>query len=1057
MSFQRICTHLTFTGVAPGASLAAGKVLNAAGSGSDSDIVAGIEWCTSTVGAHVVNMSLGGATQWPGTCDWDAISQAVNASTALGVTHAVASGNDGAIHGIGSPACARRAIAVGAVYDTNLSSASWCANADCSEILCTDTNTQPDTMVCFSNGSPRLNIVAPGSVITSASAFSSTFVTSSGTSMATPHVAGLIARLLGERPELQPNDVAAFLARNSDDLELPGFDDRAGHGRINSLATVSDLTVVRCTTATQCDDGDPCTVDGCFAQYCTHLPLCDDGDACTHDTCDAGACDNSPLDLDDGSACTTDTCDTCFGPVHAATAPGCNPTCSTAIEAAVGTTITGDTTGATADYDTLCSGWNQPGADVVYRVHLRPEQAVTFRLTPTAQWDAGFHIFMDDGSGSDCDPDRCVGGADSFPAGQPEELLNLRVPVAADYYVVVDAFNAGDAGPFTLEMLMVCDPDDEGRPCDDASACTFNDRCQAGVCIGDTQPQCDDDNLCTTDTFENDACVNTPVDCTGLDSACTQGVCNTGTGACEALPAAEGAECDDGDSCTDGSTCQAGSCTGGVDNCDDVLHFSFKATTLSLFGLSAPATDEDVVTYDGATYSLSVDGSDIGIPAGADVDALAILPNGDMLLSFQNETIIPGLIGGPNGDVVDDSDLVTLAATQLGETTAGTVSFYFDGSDVSLTANGEDIDAVAVLDDGDLLISTVGNPGVGVSGARDEDLLRFTPTALGANTAGSWAMYFDGSDVGLTVNAEDVDSVTILPGGDLLLSTNNTFVVPGLTGEDEDAIRFTPTSLGGNTAGTFTMYFDGSANGFTQDMGGLDVSPLPTPGCDTDAECDDFDPCNGDETCDAGACVAGTPLDCDDQNPCTTNTCSSTDGCETAPVVDDTPCADADLCDGTETCQAGVCTAGTPLTCNDSNPCTDDACDPATGCTAPNSADDTPCPDADVCNGDETCQGGTCTAGTPLTCPNPDACHVATCDSVNGCEVSDAPNGTACPDGDLCNGDETCQGGHVHRRHAADLPKHGSMQYRKLRCDDRVRCDGRGRRNGVRGRRRVQR
>jgi hypothetical protein len=74
------------------------------------------------------------------------------------------------------------------------------------------------------------------------------------------------------------------------------------------------------------------------------------------------------------------------------------------------------------------------------------------------------------------------------------------------------------------------------------------------------------------------------------------------------------------------------------------------------------------------------------------------------------------------------------------------------------------------------------------------------------------------------------------------------------------------------------------------------------------------------------------------------------------------------VCNGGETCQAGLCTSGTPLNCNDSNVCTTDSCDPVAGCqnlAVPNGSS---CSDGDVCNGGETCQGGVCTAGTPPNC-----------------------------------------------------------------------------------------
>ncbi|MBL8880873.1 MAG: hypothetical protein JNG88_17300 [Phycisphaerales bacterium] len=122
------------------------------------------------------------------------------------------------------------------------------------------------------------------------------------------------------------------------------------------------------------------------------------------------------------------------------------------------------------------------------------------------------------------------------------------------------------------------------------------------------------------------------------------------------------------------------------------------------------AENEDVVAYDGASQSwnLIFDGSDVGLSTAV-IDGMAVLPGGDILLSFADARSIPGITGGPSGSTtVDDSDIVRFHPTSLGATTAGTFAFYFDGSDVGLTQNDEDIDAIALLPDGRLLISTNG-------------------------------------------------------------------------------------------------------------------------------------------------------------------------------------------------------------------------------------------------------------------------------------------------------------------------------------------------------------
>jgi hypothetical protein len=225
-------------------------------------------------------------------------------------------------------------------------------------------------------------------------------------------------------------------------------------------------------------------------------------------------------------------------------------------------------------------------------------------------------------------------------------------------------------------------------------------------------------------------------------------------------------------------------------------------------------SDEDIITYNTSTgtWALYFDGSDVGLGSSSaqDIDAFDLLSDGTLLLSTTGDTSIP------NVGSVDDSDIVRFIPTSLGANTAGTFEMYFDGSDVGLTQSSEDVDAIDVLSDGRILISTTGNPSVpGLSGLADEDLLAFTPTSLGANTAGSWAIYFDGSDVGLTNTSEDVSGTWVATNGDIYLSTEGAFTVTGVSGDGADIFRCVPSSIGPNTACTFNMYWDGSANGLS--------------------------------------------------------------------------------------------------------------------------------------------------------------------------------------------------------------------------------------------------
>jgi len=156
--------------------------------------------------------------------------------------------------------------------------------------------------------------------------------------------------------------------------------------------------------------------------------------------------------------------------------------------------------------------------------------------------------------------------------------------------------------------------------------------------------------------------------------------------------------------------------------------------------------------------------------------------------------------------------------------------------------------------------------------------------------------------------------------------------------------------------------------------------------------------------CRAGACTPGAPLNCEDNNPCTADSCGP-NGCIHTPVADGTSCSDGDACNGSETCEQGRCAPGTPLVCDDRNACTTDACDPATGCFTKPLPDGTSCSDGRFCNGDEICRAGACTAGTPPSCDDRNPCTVDTCDEARKACVN-LPAGdsetAAGPDG-ACN------------------------------------------------------
>ncbi|MFF7737808.1 S8 family serine peptidase [Streptomyces sp. NPDC007984] len=171
----------TSFGVAKRARIVSVRVLDAAGRGTTARVIAGIDWVTRHARKPAVaNLSLGGPRN-------DRLDAAVRASIASGVTYTVAAGNEGRSAGLYSPGGVRQALTVGATG-------------------------RGDAKPAFSNHGPALDLFAPGVAITSASAASDKArATFSGTSMASPHVAGAAALYLSDHPKATPAQVGAVL------------------------------------------------------------------------------------------------------------------------------------------------------------------------------------------------------------------------------------------------------------------------------------------------------------------------------------------------------------------------------------------------------------------------------------------------------------------------------------------------------------------------------------------------------------------------------------------------------------------------------------------------------------------------------------------------------------------------------------------------------------------------------------------------------------------------------------------------------------------------------
>jgi serine protease AprX len=223
-----------FGGVARAASIIAAKVLSSSGSGADADVVSAIEWCAARSDVHVISMSLGS----PGSDGSDAGSAASDAAVAAGKVVVAAAGNSGDAPGtISSPGVATDVITVGAASDP--SSLAGSGDTDTGLYLAGFSSRGPTTNPAAPH---KPDVVAPGlSVVAARAGTVDGYVSYSGTSMATPFVAGVIALGLEASPSATPAQLKAALAASAHDAGAPGLDDEWGNGLVDAAAFVSAL------------------------------------------------------------------------------------------------------------------------------------------------------------------------------------------------------------------------------------------------------------------------------------------------------------------------------------------------------------------------------------------------------------------------------------------------------------------------------------------------------------------------------------------------------------------------------------------------------------------------------------------------------------------------------------------------------------------------------------------------------------------------------------------------------------------------------------------------
>jgi len=638
-----------------------------------------------------------------------------------------------------------------------------------------------------------------------------------------------------------------------------------------------------------CDDGNPCTLDSCLAaDGCDHQTLdqgeCIDGDACTvGDHCSAGECKGLPIACDDDNPCTDDACDGVGGCTTTFNTAGCDDgdPCTVADTCKQG----------------VCSGYD-----------VDCECATDADCMP-----------IEDGN-------LCNGTLFCDTAKPP--FLCAVIPES-----VVTCPETGD--PASICVKTACNPatgkcvtsaQHEGFACDDGDPCTVGDQCAAGLCAPGVAVTCDDGNLCTSDfclpgqgcAHQDNASVCNDGDVCTTNDVCAQGQCKGGkplacddgnpctSDACDSavgcVHAPSDGECTDGNLCTQGDHCEDGACTflSAVD-CTD----------------GNPCTQDACVPWSGCTYTIIAAACDDGNPCTLNDTCINGLCTPGPAVSCDDGNPCTNDSCGkdgqclhtPNTAVCNDGNACTAGDVCKAGKCTFTGSVSCDDGDVCTT---DSCDALAGC------LHTLNQ-----APCDDADLCTTGDHCHLGKCISSGKLPCNDSNPCTDDSCDPTAGCEFAP---------NTAAC-----DDKNVCTQNDACKAGACSGGKPVSCD-DANPCTDDL--CDV----TTGCahfNNSVVCNDLNACTANEFCSAGSCGGGVPIVCDDKNPCTDDSCAAKTGCT---FTNNTKvCSDGNACTSGDLCSGGTCVSGGPLDCNDANPCTTDSCSFADGCHHVPLPDQTPC------------------------------------------------------------------------------------------------------------------
>ncbi len=789
-----------------------------------------------------------------------------------------------------------------------------------------------------------------------------------------------------------------------------------------------------------CNDGNLCTDDVCDpATGCQNVfndDPCSDGNPCTTaDHCAFGECTGAFIDCEDGNPCTQNTCDPQVGCTFNYVLGACddgNP-CTIGDTCGENGVCAGDDIACDCNSDAECAVLDDGNpcngtlycnkAALPYQCQVNPATVIECDLPPGTDDTCAEAI---------CDPDTGLCSVAPKNGGgicDDEDLCTVNdICVDGECQGVAKDCNDGNACTNdACDDVLECQHDYNTSPCNDGNQCTIGDTCNGGVCLGGDPLPCNDNNDCTADSCSPaEGCVFTDLGCDcnsdqdcvelddgnpcngvlvcnknfipyqcitdpgtvvtcqipiGKDAACADAVCNQDTGGCDVIAKNEGGPCNDQDVCTEGEVCANGACVGQGDSCAD----------------TNPCTDDYCDPVLGCQHDYNTDACNDG-------NACTI---GD---ACQGGSCVGGapLPCGDGNDCTTDT-----CNTATGCEHTPNLNPCNDGN--ACTTGDHCADGLCV--------------GVGALDCDDENSCTndFCDQADGCKYTYNQAPCNDGNacTTGDVCQGGSCAGTGQLTCNDYNPCTTDScdpetgckFVLNSNPCDDGNACTDNDSCTTGSCAGTPKSCNDD--NPCTSDTCAPETGCLWSP---VGGPCTDDDPCTIGDTCAAGACQSGTALDCDDDNPCTADSCVN-GACVNA-ELNGVSCNDGNECTINDTCANGVCQgSGNPNCCldnddcDDGNQCTIDTCNLQTGqCSSAAANNGFACnADNNGCTAGDQCTNGACVAGTPVSCAGQgDDCNSAVCDSTGvqsfKCVLIPLQAGTECEDGQFCTGDDACDG-----------------------------------------------